>query len=797
MKAIALNITYVLIGTLIVALLGIALTSQIPAAKGFIAQVLQPGFSGCGKLDMQCCSGGWCDSPLSCINGLCYDPSSLYYEIGIDERYLLYNATETNTRVQREAYLHDLSGLGWGDCSNAASCQNCSKIFNFSDNQNCMDCSLCDPSDGTCNNCWSCATAENGRYGELNDCYNCSSCSGLVQSMADTCTKCSSCNMVNKTLSYETGLGCKNCNQCDPGTGKCYGCYNCDMPKEKVCDVCSKSSALMATDCNVRHDTELCKKVKECLAFYDGEPCEIDAMISMPWNSGYGIESTISGILDSCIDEDLMYTTPEGVDQKVCKYKDSKMNFATRYYSSDPSSFTPQADLVKMITSDYTFNGVTGENKGILFNDCGAQAIHENNANYYTFLYNDPEMFASSTAPKTPEGDIPINVKIVIPNISWYEQADNDCAYNIHVCAQEAIAAKENDTIMNFYRAFAYLNLTNYTFDNNTEPVAIKDPTIGDTQVNVTGERLNFSLMIDLNGTRADVQQIAKALVAGIRDYFIFNSIYNQTVEFFCVNTTHLYSDMDSCYNNNVSVILNDNVPWVLSRTAPPLSLSEIQKYKYIIYEPTNPSYSGKVFVNLTFIVYTSNISKINNTIMVSPMIFIAPTPTNVFATAAVTSTSSSSSASSSLLPPTTITQQQTLSFGTIGYGTLTASGATTFKIEYIGIGWGVIMLGTKTDMLGYADQIESTGQSYLAWTQMKRDIIANGGEVAMCKSGAWITSTVDDIGTQYEAKTICNTWQGGFESDVTLAWFDGAIQKSNNMIDDATKIRVFANGIP
>jgi hypothetical protein len=214
------------------------------------------------------------------------------------------------------------------------------------------------------------------------------------------------------------------------------------MPNEKVCDACTKAVPSLSTDCKTKHDYELCNKVKECIANYEGEPCEIEELISIPWNSGYSLKSEISNILNNCINEDLKTMSPENVEQKICRYvngllgdvnkdcivdifdivlcgaRDSRCDWngdgivdnneasiasdqfgkicQEEYFRADDPSYSPPSDLVKMLTSNYQFRGLTGENKGILFNDCGTKKIVEESpsqSNKITY-YNYPEIFS-------------------------------------------------------------------------------------------------------------------------------------------------------------------------------------------------------------------------------------------------------------------------------------------------------------------------------------------------------------------------------------------------------------------
>ncbi len=684
MKALTLNLLLVFIMTLIIAFLGIAYYA--PIAEG-ISKFFYPGGANCGRVNQECCSPrNWCDTGLSCINGLCQE--NLSYEVRIDEDYLMYDASETASESQRDDYFSAKSGLGWEFCSNAASCENCSKLSNFSNSVNCLRCDLCNEKDNTCGNCLSCEFSDdNGdgsnEYEELYECIKCSGCSGFNQELADSCSVCSSCNMANKTLAYENGLACDECYQCDSNSNKCYSCYDCQMPNEKVCDACTKNPATFSTDCKTKHDYELCNKIKECVANFEGDPCEIEEMISIPWKNGYFLNTVISNILSHCINEDLKNLLPENVQQKICRYDDSKINFIQNYFISDDTAYSPPSDLLELFSisilgdvsgdcvvdmvdvnlctpymlqnwppCDFNNDGIvnvldmttisgnfgktcsksiSGENKGIFFNDCGVEKIMPLQAVSGTQLIysSDPEIFTPivrSTTPKTPEEDIPINVKIVIPGVSWNEGINNDCSYNIYLCAQEAIAKADNDTILDFYRTFAYFNESKYTF--LTTPADSWKFLYGSTWVNVTGIKYDKKFTADLNVSEADVSHISKAIVAGLRDYFTLNSIYNETVNFFCY-FSNMYPSYNDCYLNNVSVLINDNIPWKLNDTPPIDALSEIPYYKYIYYNSSYPIYNSTfplVDMEVTFFTFVTNSSELaKNKIFVTPLITLQP----------------------------------------------------------------------------------------------------------------------------------------------------------------------------
>jgi len=644
MKAITFNMFLVLFVAIVGASLSLYLYSQVVHAP--IASYIQSTFTGCGRSGQDCCLNNWCNVGLLCSNSICIENQSL--TIMIDERYLIYNASETLNSTQRDEYLYGKAGLGLEDCSNGVNCISCSKIFNFTNSSNCLDCSLCDSHDKTCKDCLSCNSAENGNYGDLYECYNCNNCNNIQYDIADSCSHCEYCSMANVTnpSAPSNASFCSSCYQCEPGTSdKCYSCYDCDASKEKVCGVCDKSPQ---TTCKVQSDYELCKELKKhIVSYYNEQTHEVEELLSIPWNEAYFLNTTISDVLTNCITEDLKGMLPGNIQQKICKYDSSKINFIqndtwlpvsviiepfslgsvlVRSYFFNDVSYVPPSNLANMLTLNGQYSSVTGENKGILFNSCGVKTTPELikifNWQPEIIYSSNPEIFSSSTAPKTPEGDIPVNLKIVVADVSWNEQYDNGCSFNVYLCPQEAIATSGDDTILNFYRFLAYFNESDYSVKTKTFNKVYKMGPLNDVlEVNVTGIKYP-AFVVDLGGRNADVAHIAKALIAGFRDYIAMNSDLNQTVKFFCEESGLNFED---CYKNSFSVVINDNVPWNLSSSLPADTLSSIPDYKYIFYDPAFTSYSNEVQVELTFFAYTSNISYINNTIFVSPLIVLTP----------------------------------------------------------------------------------------------------------------------------------------------------------------------------
>jgi hypothetical protein len=243
-------------------------------------------------------------------------------------------------------------------------------------------------------------------------------------------------------------------------------------------------------------------------------------------------------------------------------------------------------------------------------------------------IYNSyPQIFGPSlTTNKTPapENDAGINLEMVVTDVLWNEQDGNNCSFNIYLCPQEAIASSIDDPILGFHDFAAYFNESNY---ESNKKLKVWSFNAEGYQVNVSGLSYNKSFLINLSGRTADVPNIAKSLVAGFRDYFLTHSFFNRTVDFFCAKSgLDIYNNLDDCYENNVTVVLNDNVPWKLTPIPSGFSaLASIPDYKFIYYDPSVNAYSNEVYIELTFFAYSSNIEKIKNTIFVSPMAIIKP----------------------------------------------------------------------------------------------------------------------------------------------------------------------------
>jgi hypothetical protein len=205
--------------------------------------------------------------------------------------------------------------------------------------------------------------------------------------------------------------------------------------------------------------------------------------------------------------------------------------------------------------------------------------------------------------------------------VLWNEQDGNNCSFNIFLCPQEAIASSIDDPIiLGFHDFAAYFNESNY--DNNKK---IWSSNAEGYQINVSGISYKQGFLINLSGRTADVPNIAKSLVAGFREYFLTHSFFNRTVDFFCAKSgLSIYNNLDDCYKNNVTVVLNDNVPWKLAPIPPGFSaLLSPPDYKFVYYDPSANVYSNEVYVKLAFFAYSSNIEKIKNMIFVSPMAII------------------------------------------------------------------------------------------------------------------------------------------------------------------------------
>jgi hypothetical protein len=609
-----IDILLVLFVFLLIAIVGYFILSPIKAEN--IAPFLASTFTGCGRSGQKCCASDWCNVGLICSDNVCVEEIGI--EAMVDERYLIYNVSETANRAQREDYFY--SKTLDQDCSNTDTCENCTRVFNFTPAKTCSSCDFCDETTSNCDSCLFCDSSDvngdgNIEYQDLFECFNCSSCTGIDNGMADSCSNCLYCNEANKTVNYESVSSCAKCNECELNPGeRCYSCYDCGLPNEdKICDACRRKGS---TECKTLNEYEFCKKVKDCIL--EGAPCEIEELLPLPWDNSYSFNDAVKDILNNCRIEDLEKVLPSGVRQKLCKFRPDMKSV----------SFVSDGSYVPSLYSMLTFRSMTGENEGILFNDCGNKKISTiPTGNFPMVWYNDPETFHSETTPRTPEGDIPVNLKIVISNVSFNEQTTNECYFDINLCTQESIASSESDSILNFTRLFTYFSESDHSVA--TKQWNFKFPSLPpepDYEINVTGIKFNQRFIIDLRTRQADIAHIAKAIIEGLRNYFILNYDVNSTIKFFC-DKTGLHPDLDTCYLNKTIVVLNDKMQWNLaSLTGSFYSFLNIPDYKYIYYNSVHPldyKYSGNVPVELTFFAYSSNITGINNTIFVSPMLVV------------------------------------------------------------------------------------------------------------------------------------------------------------------------------
>ena len=607
MKAITFSILVVLILLMAASLIGFYIFGQV--AEADIGTYISSTFTGCGRAGQECCKNGWCTTGLTCSgDNICIQ--SQYFEVKFDESYLIYNSTETASISQREEFFNLKSGAGEEDCSNnMVSCSECEKLQNFVNAETCRSCINCN-STGYCESCLDCDSAENGLYNELYGCSDCTGCNPADYDMSDACSQCSFCDVANKTH-YENGLSCSSCYQCDSST--CYSCWDCGTSDEKI--ICSECRRSGSTTCESKNDYMLCDNVKEAIINYNFLFAEIEEMLPMPWTSDY-FATKVSSILTNCVSGDIEGGIIGNINQKICDYDNSNINFVQTKFESD-GTYTPASSLLGMLTANQ-YKGVTGETKGILFNSCGIELSPSDSDAGNDMFYSDPEVFESETTPRT-SGGIPVNLKIVISNVSWNEQTSGDCSYDTYLCAQEAIATSEDDKILEIYRNFTYLNESDYSVTINNWPTVHE----GDYEINVTAikyPKFKFNLSGRTNG--ADVAHIAKAIIAGLRDYFTFNSQFNGTVGFFCENSNR-YQTTSDCIENEVSVLLNDRVPWKLEAgPVDTMSLTDVP-YKYIYYDSSTTRYYDAFDVELTFFAYSSNIDKIDKTIFVTPVIVI------------------------------------------------------------------------------------------------------------------------------------------------------------------------------
>ncbi|MBN2202978.1 MAG: hypothetical protein JW700_02245 [Candidatus Aenigmarchaeota archaeon] len=601
-----------LVVALFMAFFGIMLLTDTVNAD--ISNYITSSFSGCGRGGQECCGNDWCNDGFFCSDGICI--SSQVDSVIIDNRYLILNPY-TATLSQRNDYLSELSGSGFELCTGGYDCQNCRKTFEIVNAKNCQECIDCDGN--SCEMCISCETAENGNYVNLNDCGDCSGCENAEFDTSNSCSNCGFCNIAD-VVEYENNLNCDGCYQCDKNSRECFSCWGCghsqDEKNKKICETCSYSPG--NTQCEIQNDKDICERVKECIKNYDGNPCVLEDMIPLQISNGISFGNDLANTITSCLYEDVnAKTSTYEIEQKVCTYDNS--NFIIKIYEGNEQDYVPSYNLYDTFTSD----SVTGENLGILYHGCGFNTVPDSSlSENQVFYYNNPILFASTTTKKV-AGQRSANFKIIIDNVNANEQGDNTCSYDIYVCGQEAIADSDEDTILNIYNFFAYFNESQSdTFDDYRRWHLRYDVDGKLYKINVSAVKYKpFELNVERS---VDVEHISNAMVAGIRDYLIFNREFNNSMDFFC-KSSGLYMDFEDCFENS-NIVINDKMPWSLKGTYYSTdTLSFIPDYRYIYYNPQKKFYSGTFNIELTFYMYTSNIEGMEKTIFVSPVIIIEP----------------------------------------------------------------------------------------------------------------------------------------------------------------------------
>jgi hypothetical protein len=798
--------------TTVVIFIGLYTLGQFNA--GQIENYITSAVSGCGNTGQKCCKG-WCVSGLGCSAGYCINSENS--SIVIDETYLIKSPDTATVSQMNNDYFLGRDGTGWEDCSNAASCTGCQKNTNFQRAKTCEDCSICDSETGKCDNCLMCASAEEAKFQRTATCHACTGCTDIADAFSPSCTDCSYCEDPMDDPPLESVSSCEGCLQCD--SSKCYSCFECGTKGEYGCEAgeCQRTAQ---TTCKTRSEYFVCEPVKDCIM----SPKYVDscltieefALVPLPWESGYKFSDQFSSILSDCQTGPIKLDMGGNVNQLLCDYDNSKINFVTTdqtysgknfrpYFMGDENSYIPNWNLPELLSS----GSLTGENEGILFNDCGITTVYpavSAPSGTEVMYESNPTVFNSDTTPRTSEGKIPTNLEISVTNVTYNEQFGNDCSYSVYLCPQEAIADSYDDQILTVYRNFSYFNESDHVVTKaNWETYG--DLSSTKFKVNVTGIKFpKIKLNISGRTVPSDVAQIAKAAVAGLRDYFIFSGTLNRTLKFFCTQT-NLHPDIGTCLMNNTSVVINDKMPWRLEGFVTPFNtLSSIPNAKTIYYNLNNPYYTGYFEAELTFFAYTSTVdlgqnANIENTIFVTPVIVISPAvqsvygdykpPESSYGTGSVSAREPNPSFYASSMIATT--KRQTLKQGNVTYGTKVGNNFKIFTLNYSTQFWRANLFGDKDTMLYYADQIETIGENELTWAQTGKTTVSGGGEVARCKNGAVMSS---QSGASTSAKTKCDNYQTGFDFDLTTDWFDQRIGNSTNMVSDAATIRTFVNSV-
>lgn len=383
------------------------------------------------------------------------------------------------------------------DCDNAQACED---TFYYENALNCFDCDTCDPLIGNCSFCDSCEIvssdypSDNINYINGTICYLCTDCDiNQGEDFAETCGSCDLCeyaeNPSDSVVSYDK---CDYCSSCDINLQNCEGCLECynsyNNPSRdiKFYNLCNESSR--CSSCEENSEPAICERIKDCIANYEGTPCDIDYILPV---YGSNINQITQNLLDN-IKESVRKCNAGPIFREL-------MNSGEQFVCN----FNPK-------TFSYSEGGDTKK----IFNDCGSAEETVYNVDGSSVSFGINSISYNKFAFGNPPG---MNYKLVTGRVS-YGGSSKNCDFNLFLCGQPAVATSDDDKIQDIYTKILNFNFHNYLeIGNNHEWKTIKYPA--------------FTVNLNYEKDRYD---IANTIVAGLRDLSLLIRNDEDTINFLC-----------------------------------------------------------------------------------------------------------------------------------------------------------------------------------------------------------------------------------------------------------------------
>ncbi|MBU3897112.1 MAG: hypothetical protein KJ697_04235 [Nanoarchaeota archaeon] len=477
------------------------------------------------------CGNDMCESgetELSCPN----DCSGEI--IGIAEHIMIVTddaLTFTLSELQEDYLKYPIGGKE--DCTPCTSCIGCYDSQDYSNAETCTLCDSCDSISGTCGFCDSCESAKSDHFEDTNiyssceaclECKNCEIKSGsLMSNQCDSCSYCLGCEApVTPTIDYISS--CDYCsfyqyttqtsNAAYTGCSMCYGTDSISASKYfNICESCNScGGGYGGKGCQ---DTEplLCQRIKDCIAAYqpdNPQPCVIDYHLSASGASAGSITSVNSAIQNALIRCKGTSTEPDPIYGAI---SDSGKQFICNYD-------TAKATLREMDRNSWSENIIDNEWHGereSTYTQCGGTGYRLNRLYYNSWAFGDDVYNPIGVNYKIVLGDInPGTYATRFSDFGLEIPADNNCRFNMFVCAQPALLSTTSETevddyfsnpLTKIYSSVISMDEDDFKYFKEAPYEAIKSKEIE----------------IDIGDDTADVHHIADATIAAVRDWIILS----------------------------------------------------------------------------------------------------------------------------------------------------------------------------------------------------------------------------------------------------------------------------------